>query len=238
MPTFREDVKLGTKVPLIRKCEISDFVVNEGDVVDGSITNKKIADKTITKEKLTDDVLIAENIKVGDSNLTSVLDKKVDKSSVVQETGYSKTDIMSQKAVTDELDNINDATNKIISILAENGFNINLLSSNGMTFKYSYITQTNADGSYADFTTLSIDAKWFVNDVTDEIYNIKWTRDTGDEEADAAWNKAHENCGPSISISYRDLGGSCYEIGHVSFTCEAEYNAEGEVKTAVQSVNF
>ena len=142
------------------------------------------------------------------------------------------------QSVQKTLDEMEETANHIISILANTGFNIELLSSNGMTFKYSYITQTNADGSYADFTTLSITARWYVNDVTDEIYNIKWTRDTDDEESDAAWNKAHENCGSSISISYRDLGGSCYEIGHVSFTCEAEYNAEGEVKTAVQSVNF
>lgn len=143
-----------------------------------------------------------------------------------------------EQSVQKTLDEMEDTTNHIISILANTGFNIELLSSNGMTFKYSYITQTNADGSYADFTTLSITARWYVNDVTDEIYNIKWTRDTGDEESDAAWNKAHENCGSSVSISYRDLGGSCYEIGHVSFSCEAQYDAEGEVKKAVQSVNF
>ena len=77
MPTFRENVKLGTKVPLIKKEEISGFVIAEGDVYDGSITNRKIADKTITKEKLTDDVLVAENIKIGSESLSDVIDSNL-----------------------------------------------------------------------------------------------------------------------------------------------------------------
>lgn len=228
MPTFREDPKLGTKVPLIKKCEISDFVVGEGDVIDGSITTNKIANRTVTKEKLTSDIV---------DTLDSV-DSKFDKNNVVQETGYSEEKVMSQKAVTDELDSIHDTTDNIISVLVKNGFIVEIGSTKGWTFKLANITQSRTDGTYAVFTTLSVDAKWYVNNVTDKITNVKWTRDSGNAEADAIWNKAHENCGLSIPISFEDLGEDCYQIGHVNFTCEAEYDADGEWQKTQKTVTF
>jgi len=228
MPTFREDLKLGTKVPLIKKKEISDFVVGEGDIIDGSVTADKIANNTITKEKLTSDIR---------ETLDSV-DSKFNKSNVVQETGYSEEDVMSQKAVTEELDSIHDTTDNIISVLVKNGFIVDINSSRGWTFKLSNITQTRADGTYAAFTTLSVGAKWYVNNVTDKITNIKWTRDSGNKEADELWNKAHENSKLSIPISFEDLGEECYQIGHVNFTCEAEYDANGEWQKTQKTVTF
>lgn len=228
MPTFREDLKLGTKVPLIKKKEISDFVVGEGDIIDGSVTADKIANNTITKEKLTSDIR---------ETLDSV-DSKFNKSNVVQETGYSEEDVMSQKAVTEELDSIHDTTDNIISVLVKNGFIVDINSSRGWTFKLSNITQTRADGTYAAFTTLSVGAKWYVNNVTDKITNIKWTRDSGNKEADELWNKAHENSKLSIPISFEDLGEECYQIGHVSFICEAEYDANGEWQKTQKTVTF
>ena len=62
MPTFREDVKLGTKVPLIRSDDISDGAVTldklGGDVI-GSLTGiERISDAEI-------DTVIDENLKYG-----------------------------------------------------------------------------------------------------------------------------------------------------------------------------
>lgn len=228
MPTFREDIKLGTKVPLIKRDDIADFVVGESDVKDGSITASKIANKTITKEKFTDDV----------QNAIDSIEGKLDKGSVVQTIGTSEDKVMSQKAVTEELKSIHDTTDDIISVMAKNGLNIDLSSSTGWYFRYRTICGANVDGSYKPFTTLSIEARFYFTDVTDKITNITWTRDTDDPEADAAWNKAHANCGLSLPIAYPDLGGNIYQIGHASFTCTAEYDVDGDMYTAQETVSF
>ena len=228
MPTFRQDVKLGTKVPLVKKDDIADFIVGESDIKEGSITNSKIADNTITKEKLTKDVQEAIN----------AVSDKFDKSSVVQSIGLSEDKVMSQKAVTEELKDIHDTTDNIISVMVKNGFNIDLASSRGWSFRYKTISEPNVDGSYKAFTTLSAEAKFYALNVTDKITNITWTRNTGNPEEDAVWNKAHANCGLSIPIAYPDLGGEIYQIGHVEFTCTAEYNDEGDMYVAQKTVSF
>lgn len=228
MPTFRQDVKLGTKVPLVKKDDIADFIVGNSDIKDGSITNSKIADNTITKEKFTKDVQDAIND----------VSSKVDKTAVVQTIGQSKENVMSQKAVTDELKDLHDTTDNIISVMMENGFNIDLSSSKGWTFRYRTISEPNSDGSYKTFTTLSAEAKFYALNVTDKITNITWTRNTDNPAEDETWNKAHKDCGLTIPISYPDLGGNAYQIGHAEFTCTAEYNAEGDMYTAQKTVSF
>lgn len=228
MPTFRQDVKLGTKVPLVKKDDIADFIVGESDIKEGSITNSKIADNTITKEKLTKDVQEAIN----------AVSDKFDKSSVVQSIGLSEENVMSQKAVTEELNDIHETTDNIISVMVKNGFNIDLSSSKGWTFRYKAISEANSDGSYKAFTTLSAEAKFYALNVTDKITNITWTRNTDNPEEDEAWNKAHKDCGLSIPISYADLGGNVYQIGHADFTCTAEYNTEEDMYVAQKTVSF
>lgn len=52
MPTFRNDVKLGTKVPLIKTDDLDDRSVTNAKIADGSITKDKLQDKTIGVEKL------------------------------------------------------------------------------------------------------------------------------------------------------------------------------------------
>lgn len=57
MPTFREDPKIGSKVPLIKTADLNDKSVTEKKLADGSITKDKIATGAITKDKLSNDVL-------------------------------------------------------------------------------------------------------------------------------------------------------------------------------------
>lgn len=47
MPTFREDTKIGSKVPLIKTADLNDK----------SVTEKKLADGAATKDKLSHEVL-------------------------------------------------------------------------------------------------------------------------------------------------------------------------------------
>ena len=228
MPTFRQDVKLGTKVPLIKKDDIDNLIIEESDIADGAVTTPKIADGSVTKDKLS-------------KELQSTIDDvggKIDKDSIVQSVGVAKDKVMSQKAVTDELNGIHDTTDYIISVMVKKGFNIDLASSAGWTFTFRSITQTSSDGTFLPFTTLSIVAMWYAQEVTSKIYNIAWTRDSGNKESDEAWNKAHTNNKLELPITYDDLGGNAYVMGKVNFTCTAGYDADGEWQKTQKTVCF
>lgn len=228
MPTFRQDVKLGTKVPLVKKDDIDNFIVEESDIADGAVTTSKIADGAVTKDKLSKE--LQETI--------SDVDDKIDKSSIVQSIGVAKDKVMSQKAVTDELESIHETTDSIISVMVKKGFNIELSSSAGWYFTLRSIMQSSSDGTFLPFTTLSIVALWYAQEVTGKIYNVTWTRDSGNKEADEAWNKVHANNKLELPITYDDLGGNAYVMGKVNFTCTAEYDADGEWQKTQKTVCF
>lgn len=65
MPTFREDPKIGTKVPLIKTADLNDKSVTEKKLADGSITNDKIATGAVTSEKLKHNAVTTETINDG-----------------------------------------------------------------------------------------------------------------------------------------------------------------------------
>lgn len=65
MPTFREDPKIGTKVPLIKTADLNDKSVTEKKLADGSITKDKIAIGAVTSEKLQHNAVTTENINDG-----------------------------------------------------------------------------------------------------------------------------------------------------------------------------
>lgn len=52
MPTFRNDVKLGTKVPLIKTDDLDDRCVTEEKLADGCVSADKIAQDAITADKI------------------------------------------------------------------------------------------------------------------------------------------------------------------------------------------
>lgn len=151
----------------------------------------------------------------GDSGCTGCSDK-LDKSSVVQTTGSSTTKVMSQKAVTDQL-------KSILSLIRTDYFVLQMYSTNGWDFSYSMVTKTDSEGNYLPFTTLSVKAFYYNQEVTGNIYNVKWTRQTSYSRDDELWNLKHEKMTNDIPITYEDLGGDNYEIGNVIFKCEAQY---------------
>lgn len=51
MPTFRNDVKLGTKVPMIKTDDLDDRCVTEEKIKEKSVTNSKMVDNTLTIDK-------------------------------------------------------------------------------------------------------------------------------------------------------------------------------------------
>lgn len=65
MPTFREDPKIGTKVPLIKTADLNDKSITEKKLADGSITKDKIATGAVTSEKLQHNAVTTETINDG-----------------------------------------------------------------------------------------------------------------------------------------------------------------------------
>lgn len=57
MPTFRQDEKLGTKVPLIKTADFNDKSVTTEKLAEGSVTNSKLAPESITQDKFNKELL-------------------------------------------------------------------------------------------------------------------------------------------------------------------------------------
>ena len=62
MPTFRNDVKLGTKVPLIKTDDLDDRCVTEEKLADGCVGNLTLANGAVSTEKLADGAVTAEKL--------------------------------------------------------------------------------------------------------------------------------------------------------------------------------
>ena len=156
---------------------------------------------------------------------------KLDKTSVVQTTGDAIDKVMSQKAVTKQLE-------ALMSLIQKTGFTLDMYSSSGWVFSSSMVNKTTSDGSYAPFTTLSVRGFYYSQDVTDGIYNVKWTRESSYTRDDEVWNLKHKDAVNDIPITYEDLGGEKYEIGDVTFRCEAQYTVDGASYQSARSINL
>lgn len=54
MPTFRQDVKIGGKVPMMKTDDYNDQSVTKDKIRDGNITSEKLADGAVSTDKLSD----------------------------------------------------------------------------------------------------------------------------------------------------------------------------------------
>lgn len=57
MPTFRQDEKLGTKVPLIKTADFNDKSITTEKLAEGSVTNSKLAPESVTQDKFDKELL-------------------------------------------------------------------------------------------------------------------------------------------------------------------------------------
>ena len=57
MPTFRQDEKLGTEVPLIKTADFNDKSVTTEKLAEGSVTNSKLAPESVTLDKFDKELL-------------------------------------------------------------------------------------------------------------------------------------------------------------------------------------
>ena len=100
MPTFREDEKLGTKVPLMKTDDFNDQSVTSPKIADGNVTTPKIADSAVATDKIADRAVTADKIadqSIGNSKLSPssvTYDKIMDRSVI--------TEKLADRAVTTE----------------------------------------------------------------------------------------------------------------------------------------
>lgn len=62
MPTYREDLHLGHKVPTVEADDITDLSITTEKIADGAVTTPKIADKAVTTEKIADGAVTSDKI--------------------------------------------------------------------------------------------------------------------------------------------------------------------------------
>lgn len=117
-------------------------------------------------------------------------------------------------------------------------FTLEMLSSKLWNFRLNDLMATNADGSWKVFTTLSVVGRLYNQDVTDSMVNVVWTRDSGNPTADNKWALSHANCGLSVDLTYEDLGGAAFNIGSVTFRCDAEIRDGETMYSEDVSVSF
>lgn len=65
MPTFREDLHLGHKVPTIETDDITDGAITEGKMADGSVSTRVLQDGCVTEPKLGDGAVSERTIQDG-----------------------------------------------------------------------------------------------------------------------------------------------------------------------------
>lgn len=120
MPTFRQDTKIGTKVPMMKTDDYNDQSVTKDKIRDGNITAEKLADGAVSTDKLPDEAIKTQKIadgavstsKIADQNVTKekIADQSVDNSKLSPEAvTYDKlkdksviTEKLNDRAVTTE----------------------------------------------------------------------------------------------------------------------------------------
>lgn len=69
MPTFRDDIKIGGMVPMMKTDDINDQAITKDKIRDGNVTTEKLADGAVSTDKLPDGAIKTE--KIADENVTT-----------------------------------------------------------------------------------------------------------------------------------------------------------------------
>lgn len=102
MPTFRQDTKLGTMVPLMKTDDYNDQSVTEKKLKDGNITTRKLADGSVTTAKIADGNVTTQ--KIADQNVTT---------GKLQDSGVTTEKIADLNVTTEKLDDKSVTTEKM-----------------------------------------------------------------------------------------------------------------------------
>lgn len=144
MPTFREDLHVGHKVPLVETDDIMDGGITTDKLEDRAVTNPKIGDKQVSWQKLDDDL---QNI---------IASREEHGVALSNEFGDSELIGITQKKLTETIDAIQD---KIDSL--HPGSYITITASPNLIYKDETsdvdVTVRMTDGAIADKITLYVD---------------------------------------------------------------------------------
>ena len=102
MPTFRQDPKLVTMVPLMKTDDYNDQSVTEKKLKDGNITTRKLADGSVTTAKIADGNVTTQ--KIADQNVTT---------EKLQDSGVTTEKIADLNVTTEKLNDKSVTTEKL-----------------------------------------------------------------------------------------------------------------------------
>ena len=99
MPTFRDDIKPGSKVPMTKTDDINDQAITTVKIRDGNVTTEKLADGAVSTDKLPDGAI--KTPKIADGNVTT---EKLAESSVVT-SKIADQNVTTEKLADQSVDN-------------------------------------------------------------------------------------------------------------------------------------
>ena len=99
MPTFRDDVKIGGKVPMMKTDDINDQAITTVKIRDGNVTTEKLAEGVVSTDKLLDGAI--KTPKIADENVTT---EKLAEASVVT-SKIADQNVTSEKIADQSVDN-------------------------------------------------------------------------------------------------------------------------------------
>lgn len=99
MPTFRDDVKLGGKVPMTKTDDINDQAITTVKIRDGNVTTEKLAEGAVSTDKLPDGAI--KTSKIADGNVTT---EKLAEASVVT-SKIADQNVTNEKLADQSVDN-------------------------------------------------------------------------------------------------------------------------------------
>jgi len=99
MPTFRDDIKLGYKVPMTKTDDINDQAITKDKIRDGNVTTEKLADGAVSSDKLPDGAI--KTPKIADENITT---EKLAEDSVVT-SKIADQNVTTEKIADQSVDN-------------------------------------------------------------------------------------------------------------------------------------
>lgn len=99
MPTFRDDQKLGCKVPMMKTDDINDQAITKDKIRDGNVTTEKLADGAVSTDKLPDGAI--KTSKIADENITT--EKLAE--GAVETSKIADQNVTSEKIANQSVDN-------------------------------------------------------------------------------------------------------------------------------------
>ena len=103
MPTFRQDLILGTMVSLMKTDDYNDQSVTEKKLKDGNITTRKLADGSVTSDKIADSNVVTS--KIANQNVTT---------EKLQDAGVTTDKLADLNVTTEKLNDKSVTTEKMV----------------------------------------------------------------------------------------------------------------------------